>query len=177
MSPVTLIELCPSRSATVLQGFSHVTHPQIALKHNSFGGQTAAKHGTRHRYNDGCRCEDCTAANAAYQQQYRERPVVVPLSAPVTPQTFEPGPVESGVEAEIAGLAEARPGLAQAALALARVLDNPKAVSSHPPAAKVLAALLDKLRSASARGRSGRLAVVRAMSTGDKPAHEQLGLN
>ena len=42
-----------------------------------------------------------------------------------------PGPVESGVQEEIQGLAsEARPGLAQAALALARVLDNPKAASS-----------------------------------------------
>jgi hypothetical protein len=137
----------------------------------------AAKHGTRHRYNDGCRCEDCTAANAAYQQKYRERRVIVPLSAPVTPQTFEPGPVEVAVEKEIAGLSETRPGLAQAALAMARVLDNPRAVSSQPAAAKVLATLLDKLRSASARSRSGRLAVVRAMSTGDKPAHEQLGLN
>jgi hypothetical protein len=33
---------------------------------------------------------------------------------------MEPGPVESGVDAEIAGLAEARPGLAQVALAMAR---------------------------------------------------------
>ena len=130
----------------------------------------AAKHGTRHRYNDGCRCEDCTAANAAYQQQYRERPVLVPLSAPVTPRSVEPGPVEAGVEAEIAGLADARPGLVQAALAMARVLDNPKAVSSQPPAAKVLATLLDKLRSASALGRRGRLAEVRAMTSGDNTA-------
>jgi hypothetical protein len=124
----------------------------------------AAKHGTRHRYNDGCRCEDCTAANAAYQQKYRERRVIVPLSAPVTPQTFEPGPVEAGVEEEIAGLAEARPGLAQAALAIARILDSPRAVSSQPAAAKVLAGLLDKLRSASGGGRRGRLALVRTMT-------------
>lgn len=47
-----------------------------------------------------------------------------------------PGPVESGVEAEIGGLAsEARPGLAQAALALARIMDNPKAVNQQPAAA------------------------------------------
>jgi hypothetical protein len=32
--------------------------------------------------------------------------------------------------------------------AMARILDNPRAVSSQPAAAKVLAALLDKLRSA-----------------------------
>jgi hypothetical protein len=46
------------------------------------------------------------------------------------------GPVEAGVEAEIAGLTEARPGIAQAALAMARVLDNPRAVNQQPPAAK-----------------------------------------
>jgi hypothetical protein len=33
---------------------------------------------------------------------------------------------------------------------MARVLDNPRAVSSQPAAAKVLAVLLDKLRSACA---------------------------
>jgi hypothetical protein len=128
----------------------------------------ATKHGTRHRYNDGCRCEDCTAANAAYQQRWRKSRigaepttpgVVVTVSSPVTP-----GPVEAGVEAEIAGLAEARPGLAQIALAMARLLDNPRAVATQPAAAKVLAALLDKLRSASARGRRGALALVREMT-------------
>jgi hypothetical protein len=125
----------------------------------------AAKHGTRRRYNEGCHCEDCTAANAAYQQKYRQRPtVVVPPSEPVTTPSFGPGPVEAGVEAEIAGMIEARPGLAQAALAMARVLDNSRAVSSQPAAAKVLAGLLDKLRSASPRGRRGGLALVRTMT-------------
>jgi hypothetical protein len=67
--------------------------------------------------------------------------------------------------AEITDLAaEVRPGLAQAALALARVLDNPKAVNQQPAAAKMLATLLDKLRSASARGRRGGLASVRTMT-------------
>jgi len=45
-----------------------------------------------------------------------------------------------------AGLADLRPGLAQVALALARPMDNPRAVSSKPAAAKVLASLLDRLR-------------------------------
>jgi hypothetical protein len=111
----------------------------------------AATHGTRRRYNEGCHCDDCTAANTAYQQKYRHRlTAVVPLSPPVTPLSLGPGPVESGVEAEIAGLAESRPGLAAAALALARILDNPRAVSSQPAAAKVLTALQEKLRSVSA---------------------------
>ena len=78
----------------------------------------AAKHGTRRRYNEGCRCEDCTADNTAYHQEYRQRLIgaepanpssVVTVSSPVTP-----GPVEAGVEAEIAELADARPGLAAA---------------------------------------------------------------
>jgi hypothetical protein len=46
---------------------------------------------------------------------------------------------------------------------MARLLDNPKAVNQQPAAAKVLAALLDRLRSASARGRRGELALVRTM--------------
>lgn len=76
-----------------------------------------------------------------------------------------PGPVELGVAEEIDGLASAaHPGLAQAALALARILDNPKAVNQQPAAAKVLAMLLTQLRSVSARGRRGGLAVVRTMT-------------
>jgi hypothetical protein len=47
---------------------------------------------------------------------------------------------------------------------MARLLDNPKATNQQPAAAKVLATLLDKLRSASARGRRGRLASVRTMT-------------
>lgn len=54
--------------------------------------------------------------------------------------------------------------VAIAALAMARILDNPKAVTTQPPAAKVLATLLDKLRTASASGRRGHLAVVKSMT-------------
>jgi hypothetical protein len=119
----------------------------------------AARHGTRRRYIEGCRCEDCTEANRLYFRQRRaagNAPVAV-VSPPAG--MSEPGPVE----AELAGL-EARPGLAQVALAMARLLDNPRAVSSQPAAAKVLTSLLDKLRSASAPNHRGRLRVVRAMS-------------
>jgi hypothetical protein len=74
------------------------------------------------------------------------------------------GPVESGVTKEIDGLAsQARPGLAQAALALARILDNPKAVNQQPAAAKVLVSLMDALHK-SAQGRRGHLASVKAMT-------------
>jgi hypothetical protein len=44
------------------------------------------------------------------------------------------------------------------------LLDNPKAINQQPAAAKVLGALLEKLRSASAPGRRGGLAVVRTMT-------------
>jgi hypothetical protein len=54
--------------------------------------------------------------------------------------------------------------MAQIALAMARVLDNPKAVSSQPPAAKVLTTVLDKLHSVGAQSRRGRLAVVRTLT-------------
>jgi hypothetical protein len=47
---------------------------------------------------------------------------------------------------------------------MARILDNAKAVNQQPAAAKVLAAMLEKLRSASARGRRGGLALVRTMT-------------
>ena len=131
----------------------------------------AAIHGTQRRYVEGCRCEDCKEAHRAAARDYRERRasgLTRPASVAAIPSAVAagPGPVEAGVEAEIAGLAEAeaRLGLAAVALAVARILDNPKAVSSHPPAAKVLATLLDRLRSASARGRRGGLAVVRAMA-------------
>jgi hypothetical protein len=87
------------------------------------------------------------------------------VSSPVTPE-----PVEVAVETEIADLAEARPGVPQIALALARVLDNPRAVSNQQPAAaKVLAALLDKLRSASAQDRRDRLSLVRTMTNEEAP--------
>jgi hypothetical protein len=57
-----------------------------------------------------------------------------------------------------------RPGLVAAAVAMARILDNRKAASSQPPAACVLTTLLDTTRTASARGRRGRLAVVGTMT-------------
>ena len=76
-----------------------------------------------------------------------------------------PGPVESGVATEISDPAAlARPGLAAAALELARLMDNPRAVSQKAAAAKALAGILAELHSASVRGRRGHLAVVRKMT-------------
>jgi hypothetical protein len=47
---------------------------------------------------------------------------------------------------------------------MARILDNPRAVNQEPAAAKVLGALLDKLRSGSARSPRGNLALVKTMT-------------
>ncbi|HEY2504736.1 MAG TPA: hypothetical protein VGI68_25830 [Mycobacterium sp.] len=74
----------------------------------------------------------------------------MPPGANATPD-LEPGPVEVGVQAEIGGVADTRPGLAEIALALARLLDDPAARNQAPAAAKVLVSVLDKLRSDSAR--------------------------
>jgi hypothetical protein len=58
--------------------------------------------------------------------------------------------VEAAVLAEVQALGwGVRPGLVAAAVAMARILDNPKAVSSQPPAARMLTTLLDKIRTAS----------------------------
>ncbi len=132
-----------------------------------------ARHGTRRCYIGGCRCDDCTEANRLYFRRGRAADNARPPAAAVplpAPGASEPGPVESGVEAEIAGLAEARPGMAQIALAMARVLDNPRAVNQQPAAAKVLASLLDKLHSVSASGRRGHLALVKSMTTSSPSA-------
>jgi hypothetical protein len=129
----------------------------------------AARHGTRHRYIDGCRCDDCKTANATYERdrrarhangEFSQRAAVVSLPA----QPCGPGPVESAVESELAGLAgQTRPGLVAVALELARVLDHPRAVSQKPAAAKVLVGVLDTLHKGSDQ-RRGRLAVVRTMT-------------
>ena len=72
--------------------------------------------------------------------------------------------MESAVEVELAGLAAAaeRPGLAQTALALARLMDGP-AVTSKPAAAQRLVEIVNTLaKSASVRRR--KLTVVREMT-------------
>ena len=86
-------------------------------------------------------------------------------SAVTQPQQTPVGAVVAAVMAEIEWMGRhRRPGLAAAAVALAEILDNPKAVSSQPAAAKVLATLLEKLRSASTCGRRGDLEFVRTMT-------------
>jgi hypothetical protein len=84
----------------------------------------SAQHGTRHRYIDGCRCDDCKAANRDYQRDLRwrhangeagQRATVVSLPAAQEPVVSGPGPVERAVTSEIGGLTQAdmRPALVE----------------------------------------------------------------
>jgi hypothetical protein len=147
-------------------------------------------HGLRSSYKAGCRCDLCKQAEAAYKRDLRRRqredvglyvtPAVPSLSLVTGGGAACPdlksehltsenaantgGAVESAVALEIEGLgAHHRPGLAAGALAMGRLLDNPKAVSTWPAAAAKLAHILDMLRRNSA-GTKPKLASVREMT-------------
>jgi hypothetical protein len=84
------------------------------------------------------------------------------------------GRVEKMVDEEIRRLTpkvrENYVGLIESALAMARIIDNPNALTTHPSAQRQLMVALDKLHNQSV-GRQGKLASVAAMTTRvDKPA-------
>ena len=129
----------------------------------------------RRRYQSGCRCADCCAANRAYarqnkrDRQRRLRAVPAAESAPKSPKSAPPeaaapGAVTAAVAAQLADLdaARHRPGLAAAAIRLAELLDRPEAMPQHPAAAGRLVELLEKLTRGNAK--RGRLTVVRTMT-------------
>ena len=120
-----------------------------------------ANHGTPSRYSQGCRCADCTEAHRLRAIDYRTR------KEESEPEPTSPGQVEKAVQAELGGLAVSRPSLAAVAIAMARILDNPRAKSTQPAAAKVLVSALDALHKSSAQGRRGNLALVKEMTTKD----------
>jgi hypothetical protein len=115
-----------------------------------------ANHGSS-RYSQGYRCADCTEAHRQRAIAYRTR------KEESEPEPTSPGQVEEAVQAEIGGLAVSRPSLAAIALAMARILDNPRAKSTQPPAAKVLAAVMDTLHESTPDPR-GNLALVKSMT-------------
>ena len=143
------------------------------------------RHG-RASYKRGCRCGLCKCAENKYRRALRKRHAEEAglFAGPASPSlrlvrgealTSENAPngspsplanmVESAVAEEIGALGgHNRPGLEAVALALARLMDNPRVVSTQPAAAKVLVALLEKLRSVSVRGPRGGLALVRTMT-------------
>lgn len=144
------------------------------------------RHG-RARYRAGCGCELCKCAEAEYQRARRQRisEAVGSFAVNASPDRQvlsentlrrltsvntgnDPanisGTVESAVFLEIEGLGDhPRPGLAATALALARILDNPKAVSTQPAAAAALMNVLGALRKGAA-GAKPKLATVRQMT-------------
>ena len=136
----------------------------------------AVQHGTRTKYNAGCRCDACKQANSDYNRTRGQSkraakhgpgtvtklPTATPVAVLAEP---EPGRVEAGVMNEIGSLstADSRQGLVEIAIALARVLDSPLAIAQHASAAHRLSETLDKLRKG-ADSRKGRLAAVRQMT-------------
>jgi hypothetical protein len=126
----------------------------------------AARHGTRARYKAACRCDECRAAQAAYQARYRDRVLHGPPVAPGL-QPAGPGPVELGVQAQLAELGSGSPALAAVAVALSQVLDHPRATSSKPAAAGQLVRVMDELVKGAARQPRGGLRLVRQMTRPD----------
>ncbi len=111
----------------------------------------AIKHGTDRRYSDGCRCTECREAHKLKAREYRDRkrrglarPTLLTAVLSAEREQASPRPVELAVESELAGLAAAqeRPGLAQTAVTLARLMDGP-AISSKPAAAVRLVEILN----------------------------------
>jgi len=90
-------------------------------------------------------------------------PVDTTINTPIA--SAGPGRVEAGVLAEIESLTTAskRPGLVEAALAMARMLDSPLNSAQHPQACARLVAALGELR-VGADSRTGWLSEVRKMS-------------
>jgi hypothetical protein len=151
------------------------------------------QHGTdaAYRYcragSDGGRCNSCKDAHAdaearraAARRGLPEPPPqpdspdasVTVLPKPSVVEDDAPGPAEQSVldEVETLSAAARRPSAVQAAVRLARNLDNPRLATSHATLAKQLVAIMDSLREASALGRRGRLASVAALSARRGPA-------
>jgi hypothetical protein len=121
-------------------------------------------------YGKKCRCRDCVAANAEYKRLYkigatpgqRARRAADPPPAP-----SGPGAVEYAVSVELDGLPPGpapRLSLIELAKALARDVDNPNLVASHPSLARELRSVLSALHSRAAGGTGAKLALVTEMT-------------
>jgi len=127
----------------------------------------AAKHGTRRCYVGGCHCDACKAANRNYERERlarrahgeapSRRPTVVTLPEQQVSQPIGPGRVEAAIGQEIEGLplAATRPAIVETAVSLAKILDNPRAMSQQAAAAGKLADILDRLHKGVAPRRGG----------------------
>lgn len=126
-------------------------------------------HGRR-GYRQGCRCDQCKSAESKYQRDLKRRKqygdlasvAEFPASDPVSPVDS----VEAAVRAEVEGLSSPRQGLVAAAIALAKVLDDPRATSTKPAAAGKLADMLESLRKSGDQKKS-KLTAIRSMTSGN----------
>jgi hypothetical protein len=137
-------------------------YASVSGQYQQLSWTTMSEHG-RNGYLRGCRCDVCRAGQREYiaAQRARKRALwPVPALPPAEP---------SAVRAELATLGDltGSQGLAAAAIAMARILDHPGAVTTQPAAARQLASLLDTLHKRAAPQR-GRLAAVQAMSNASR---------
>jgi hypothetical protein len=111
-----------------------------------------------------CKCAGCMEARRAYMQRWRARQRGLDIEEPKRTT------VEEDVRAELATMsaADSRPGLVAGALAMARILDNPRLATTHPSANRQLWQTLERIRLSSHTAK-GRLAVVSQM-TNRKPS-------
>jgi hypothetical protein len=130
-------------------------------------------HGTFRRYNNGCRCPDCTAANRLHQRDTRAKRRGLPVPPPGGPvkawsPPAEPGEVELAVLEELATLSAAkeRPGIVAGVLQMCKILDSPDQFPTHVRAVAALEAAMKSLRKASGVGarHRGRLASVKPIT-------------
>lgn len=147
----------------------------------------AAAHGTRTRFNQGCRCDGCKQAERDYARARRQAknvekatggqkmsPVAVLNAARlVTPPDTQStpgeapvyGPVETAIRKQLGELStvDSRSGEAEMAYALAAVMDDKRAIAQKASVARQLSELVDKLRKGADK-KVGKLASVRRMS-------------
>lgn len=130
-------------------------------------------------YNRGCRCDVCRAASAAARRRQRAAKPDAPKGSPnvvALPNTgqpvHQPGPNELAVLAEVELLPRSaeRPAIVQAALTVARRLDDEAHAAMTARNAHELRDLLDQLKGPK-RKSAGRLQIVSAMA-GRKAAHQ-----
>jgi hypothetical protein len=134
----------------------------------------AGEHGSRTRYNGGCRCDLCKQASRDYDKIRRQR-MLASKHSPGTVTRLpsqqverpidEMGPVKAGVMAQISALSTAanRPGLVAIAHKLADDLDNPLTVAQHASISKQLRETMADLGKGS-DSKTGKLAAVRQMT-------------
>ena len=148
----------------------------------------AAAHGTRTRFNQGCRCDDCKQAERDYARARRQAknveksgsgqkvsPIAVLNTGRVdTPSATQSSPsgeptygrVETAVRRQLSELStvDSRGGEAEMAYHLASLMDNPKAAAAaQVQASRQLSELIDRLRKGADK-KTGKLASVRRMS-------------